>query len=181
MGRAGWSGRDEENDEAAPDGPQQAAAPSEAATAAAVLWPELAPWPARKHSILEAAVFDSQGLAAGSIALCSSCGAVSQVGGHWGRSALASDCLRVRSSGHDRQLSWILRGDHPSRKGFRVDRPTVISEASRAWLAPKMGLEQQPALARSPAEGLRPTAPTGLARQRSRQQIRPTCQQIRLQ
>ena len=68
----------------------------------------------------------------------------------------------MRSLGHDRQLSWILRGDHPSRKGFRVDRPTVISEASRAWLAPKMGLEQQPALARPPAEGLRPTAPIGM-------------------
>ena len=126
-GSAGGTGEDHE---AAPLGPRQAATQSETAPAAAVLWPELAPWPARNHSVLEAAVFDSNGLAAGSIALCSSCGAVCQIGGHWGRSALASDCLHACSSGRDRQLARILRGDHPSRKGFRVDRPTVISEAS---------------------------------------------------
>lgn len=109
-------------------------------------WPDLHVWPARGHAILEAPVSDPSGKPQGSIALCTTCGSVCAVGGHGGKTALASDCLGYRSPGRERQLAWILQGRHPGKKGFVVSRATVLSDYARAHLSGKMGLDDPPAL-----------------------------------
>lgn len=109
-------------------------------------WPDMHVWPARKHAIIEAPVSDPSGIAAGSIALCTSCGGIANVGGHWGRSSLASDCPGARSSGRERQLACILRGAHPSKKGFRVGTATPLSQHAQEFSRPKMGLDDSSSL-----------------------------------
>ena len=87
----------------------------------------------------------------GTLVFCTTCGTVGHPGSSWGRSSLASDCSGSRSAGRERQLAWILLGKHPSRKGGRVGAATSLSDASRTFLASKLGLEDVPALGPGPA------------------------------
>ena len=61
-----------------------------------------------------------------------------------------SNCLEARSEGRERQLAWILRGQHPSRKNGRVGAAAALSDASREFLAAKLGLDVAPPLGPPP-------------------------------
>ena len=62
-----------------------------------------------------------------------------------------SNCLEVRTEGRERQLAWILRGKHPSRKNGRVGAAAALSDASREFLAAKLGLDGAPPLGPPPS------------------------------
>ena len=114
------------------------------------VWASLRPWRARGHVCLEAPVSSLTGAPLGTLVFCTTCGSIGHPGSSWGRSALASDCLGSRSAGRERQLNWILRGKHPSRRDGRVGSASALSDASRDFMASKLGLDEVPPLDPAP-------------------------------
>jgi len=117
------------------------------------------PWHARGHSCLEAPIEGSDGASGEYLICCTTCGTVGHPGARWGRSALASDYPGARTSGRERQLAWISRGKHPSRRDGLVGSAAPLSDSNREFMATKLGLLEV-LLSAQPLPSLRQVGPT---------------------